>query len=142
MVANKRQNKQIGDLGETIACNHLENKGYSIIARNYKKPWVEIDIIAEKNRCVHFVEVKTVSYETKGDLEAAISRGTRRPEENVHHSKIQRLNRAIETWIQENRYTGNWEIDVIAVRIVPVLVNMPDAALPNLLKSYIPYLTH
>ncbi|MBP6881278.1 MAG: YraN family protein [Candidatus Pacebacteria bacterium] len=119
----KQSNKQgkrnkIGAYGEEIAENYLKKQGFEIIETNYLKKWGEIDIVARGTRGIRFVEVKTVSYETKNELQCAISRGTWRPEENVHHAKVQRLNRAIESWIMENNYEGEWEIDVIAVRIV------------------------
>ena len=114
---------KIGAFGEQIAVNYLKNKGFSILDTNYLKKWGEIDIVThetnESGKIVRFIEVKAVSYETKHDLEFAISRGTWRPEENVHYSKISRLNRAIESWIAENNYEGEWEIDVVAVRMVP-----------------------
>ena len=125
MKQSDKQGKrnQIGAWGEEIAANYLKKRGFSIVTQNYLKKWGEIDIVAretgKKGSIVRFVEVKTVSYETKADLERAISRGTWRPEENVHFAKIQRLNRAIESWIMENNYAGEWEIDVIAVRVVP-----------------------
>jgi putative endonuclease len=112
-------NKQVGDLGEDIAENYLKNKGFLIIARNYLKKWGEIDIVTRENDIIHFVEVKTVSYETKHDLNLAVSRGTWRPEENVHPWKIKKLNRTIESWLIENSFDGDWQIDVVAVRIVP-----------------------
>lgn len=40
-------NIKIGNLGENIACNFLEKKGFKIIERNYRKKWGEIDIIAQ-----------------------------------------------------------------------------------------------
>lgn len=119
----KGEKNKIGAYGEEIAENYLKNKGFEIISLNYLKKWGEIDIVAREtiksSHIIHFVEVKTVSYGTKNDLKQAISRGTWRPEENVHFSKIKKLNRAIESWITENGYEGYWEIDVIAVRIVP-----------------------
>jgi len=39
-------------------------QGFSVIGRNYNKPWGEIDIIAQKSDLLCFVEVKTVSRET------------------------------------------------------------------------------
>jgi len=121
--ANKKGIKnEIGALGEQIAVNYLKKKGFSIVEVNYLKKWGEIDVVARgttvKGPIIRFIEVKTVSYETKRELEQAISRGTWRPEENIHFKKIQRLNRAIESWITDNRYEGDWEIDVIAVRMV------------------------
>lgn len=108
----------IGSYGEEIAANYLKKLHFTILDKNYLKKWGEIDIVVRGTNKIRFVEVKAVSYETKSELNQAISRGTWRPEENVHYSKIQRLNRAIESWIVENDYNGEWVIDVIAVRIV------------------------
>ena len=113
------ERNKTGALGEEIAAKYLKKQGFEFLEKNYLKKWGEIDLVARGTEGIRFVEVKTVSYETKQALEAAISRGTWRPEENVHKSKIQRLSRAIESWIMENNYDGDWEIDVIAVRIVP-----------------------
>lgn len=108
-----------GQNGELIAAIYLEKQGFSIIDRNYRKKWGEIDLIVKKSQKIHFVEVKTVSYETKHDLQAAVSYGTWRPEENVHPFKLKKLARAIDSWLIENKYAGDWQIDVIAIRIVP-----------------------
>lgn len=54
-----RTTKQIGDLGEDIAARYLMRKGYRIRERNYRAMHGEIDIIAEKDGMVIFVEVKT-----------------------------------------------------------------------------------
>lgn len=112
------QKNKIGAYGEEIAVKYLIRNGFLILERNYLKKWGEIDIVARGTDSIRFIEVKTVSYETKRDLERSISRGTWRPEENVHRLKILRLNRAIESWLLEYNYNGKWEIDVIAVRIV------------------------
>jgi putative endonuclease len=125
MKQSEKQGKRniVGGQGEKIAENYLKKKGFTILATNYLKKWGEIDLIAREmlnnKSLVHFVEVKTVSYETKADLQRAVSYGTWRPEENVHYAKIQRLNRAVESWIMESNYEGQWQIDVAAVRIVP-----------------------
>jgi Holliday junction resolvase-like predicted endonuclease len=118
-ISKKQQNKVIGDWGETIVANYLQNKGFIIVGRNYRQKWGEIDVIAQYANKTHFVEVKTVSYETRIDLERAVSYGTWRPEENVHPLKLQRLARTIETWLAEFNWEGDWQIDVAAVRIVP-----------------------
>lgn len=52
-------NKTIGNLGEEFASNILTNNGYQIIDRNFRTRFGEIDIIAKKNDCLHFIEVKT-----------------------------------------------------------------------------------
>lgn len=119
----KGDKNKVGSYGEEIACNYLRKKGFSIVETNYLKKWGEIDIVSRetfKNKTIiHFVEVKTVSYETKQHLLNAVSYGTWRPEENVHPNKIKKLYRAIESWLLEKNEDSDWQIDVIAVRIVP-----------------------
>lgn len=114
---------EVGAYGEEIAAKYLKKLGHTILDTNYLKKWGEIDIVSREtsnnNVIMHFVEVKTVSYETKYDLEKAVSYGTWRPEENVHPLKIQKMNRAIESWLMEHQSDDDWQIDVIAVRIVP-----------------------
>ncbi len=119
LLANKAKNKETGRIGEDIAEKYLKNKGFIILNRNYLKKWGEIDIVTRKTDKICFVEVKTVSYETKVDLDQAVTRRTWRPEENVHAYKLKKLNRAIESWLMENNCNLDWQIDVVAVRIVP-----------------------
>ena len=57
---NSTYKKQLGNQGEDIAATFLTNKGYSIIKRNFKLGKSgEIDIIAQSNNIIIFVEVKT-----------------------------------------------------------------------------------
>ena len=116
---DKTKNKQVGDWGEQIAANYLKHKGFIVIERNYWRKWGEIDIVIQKNARIHFVEVKTVSHETKQDLVHAVTHGSWRPEEQVHQFKLKQIYKALETWIADNDYRGDWQIDVVAVRIVP-----------------------
>ncbi len=114
------KHNEIGKIGEDIASDWLVRKGFSIIERNYLKKWGEIDIVAhETDGKVHFVEVKTVSYETKAKLDRAVSRKTWRPEENVHKDKQMRLSRAIQTWLIDHPDCIDWQIDILTVRVVP-----------------------
>ena len=53
------QKQQTGNFGESVACEHLENKGFRIIERNRHISKNEIDIIAEDAKYIIFVEVKT-----------------------------------------------------------------------------------
>lgn len=50
--------KQKGALGEEKTVAYLENKGYKILARNFRSKRGEIDIIATTNQDIIFVEVK------------------------------------------------------------------------------------
>lgn len=113
------RHNEIGKIGEDIATKWLLENEYEVVERNYSKKFGEIDIVArETEGIIHFIEVKSVSYETKADLEYAVSHETWRPEENVHKNKIERLKRTIETWIIERNFDGYWVIDIIAIRLV------------------------
>ena len=119
----KGDKNKVGAYGEDIASKYLEKLGHKVIDRNYLKKWGEIDVVSretsQNKHIIHFVEVKTVSYETKEMLQRAVSYGTWRPEENVHPKKIERMYRTIESWIMEKGLDSEWQIDVISVRIVP-----------------------
>src|SRR5881396_2784363 len=49
----------LGERGENLAARELRNKGYRIIARNFKCVMGEIDIVARDGKTLVFVEVKT-----------------------------------------------------------------------------------
>lgn len=51
--------KEIGDIGESAAVKILKRNGYKIVARNKRFSHNEIDIIAEDESYIAFVEVKT-----------------------------------------------------------------------------------
>ena len=97
--------KQVGRGGEEIAAQFLERKGYKIIERNYRKKWGEIDVIAEKDNVVHFVEVKAVSRESKDY----------RPEELIHESKLRKVARTAALYMEQHRDGREFQIDGIAV---------------------------
>ena len=131
MEQKKKNTKKVGDLGESIAVKYLKNKGFSIIERNYRKKYGEIDIVArgtfssaenlvshETREVMHFVEVKSVSYETKEMLEISVSHETYRPEELVDGFKLNQIRKTAETWISENQWNGEVQIDVVAVHMV------------------------
>lgn len=52
-------NKVLGNKGEQAAATYLTQHGYRICARNFRVPVGEIDIIAERDDVLAFVEVKT-----------------------------------------------------------------------------------
>lgn len=79
-------NKNIGKIGEDIACQFLIRRGYTILERNYMERIGEIDIIAKKNREIVFVEVKSRKSMKNGDGIDSITRQKIRHIENV--SKI------------------------------------------------------
>ena len=65
--------KELGRKGEQLAENHLLNKGWKILERNYKCSYAEIDLIAMDAEVLVFVEVKTRSSDFFGPPEAFVS---------------------------------------------------------------------
>ncbi len=109
------KHNEIGQIGEDIASKYIENNSFSIVCKNYRKKWGEIDIVAEKDNVFHFIEVKTVSRNSYGNkFEQEIN--NYRPEDNIHFSKIKRLKRAIETYLLEKfKKEPIWQFDIICV---------------------------
>lgn len=106
------QNIFTGKLGENLACNYLKSKGYKIILRNFKKPFGEIDIIAQrKDGLIAFVEVKTLK-ENKNGLQ---------PEDEITSAKIKKIKRTAQHFVLKNSNLINeklgWQIDLIAIII-------------------------
>lgn len=101
--------REKGQIGEDIACKWLENKGFLIVERNYSRKWGEIDIVAKKDKILHFIEVKSL---------IGINIG-HRPEENVHNFKQKRLKRAIQTFLVERGYGLNapFQFHVISIEM-------------------------
>jgi putative endonuclease len=106
--------KDIGNKGESIACEYLVKQGFLIIERNYNRKWGEIDIIAAKDKIIHFIEVKSI-----------ILKGLKsyRPEENVHLLKQRRLKRTIQTYMSENKYHYDAEFKFHVVIVYMNTVN-------------------
>jgi len=107
--------KEIGRIGEGIAGQFLERKGFKIIARNYRKPWGEIDIIAEKGGIVRFVEVKAVSRERLPDVSREMEY---RPEEMVDSRKLRKLARTAALYMEVHKDKREFQIDVVGVILV------------------------
>lgn len=97
----------IGLRGEEIACGYLLRHGYKILERNYTRKWGEIDIIAQKEGIICFIEVKSVTCENSIN-------DAHRPEDMVHPWKQRKLMRTIETYIL-GHIVHKWRFDVICV---------------------------
>jgi len=77
MLLSSNQNKSKGFLGEQQVVNWLQKAGYTILAQNYTCKFGEIDIIAQKQNVISFIEVKT-RFITYFDLSELITLGKQR----------------------------------------------------------------
>ena len=111
---------EIGQLGESLALQLLERKGYEILETNWRFSRAEIDIVAMDGDILVFVEVKTRSYDYFGKPDAFIT---------DHKRKL--LLDAAAMYMQEIQH--DWEIrfDVISVLLEenrePFLQHFEDA---------------
>ena len=69
--------KVLGRRAEDQTAKYLKQHGYKIIARNYKTPYGEADIIAFKDGYYHFVEVKARESDVYGLPAEAVDRRKR-----------------------------------------------------------------
>lgn len=69
--------RELGRLGESLAARHLQSLGFRILARNERIGHAEIDIVAQDEAGVAFVEVKTRSSLEFGEPYQAVDRDKR-----------------------------------------------------------------
>lgn len=101
--------KRLGHAGERFAAGWLEARGYLVVARNWRCPYGELDLVAERDGELIFVEVKT----RRGVALDA-------PEEAVTPAKRRRLVLAAQSYLAEQGAEQRpWRIDVVAVSLAP-----------------------
>lgn len=106
------KSSELGRIGENLACEYLVNNGYKVLARNYRRKWGEIDIIAKyKDGTLVFFEVKTM-LDKPGGL---------KPEDQATFSKLAKVRRACEEFAGSHPELINlkkgWGIDLLALTI-------------------------
>ena len=109
MDISTKSRKDIGNLGENIAAEYLKRHGFSILDRNIARKTGELDIIAEKEDTLYFVEVKTMVVDT---FHEEGHRGDEYdPSLNLHGMKIRKVARTGEWYVLEKGWEGEWQID-------------------------------
>ncbi len=99
---------EIGALGEQLAVQHLESLGLTVLDRNWRCRYGELDVIAldPAGRTVVFVEVKARTSDRFGGVAYAVT-----------PDKVRRLRRLAGLWLAA--HTGSWSavrLDVVGVR--------------------------
>lgn len=99
--------KELGNIGEYLAVRYLENNGYEVIARNYRRRGGEIDIVALRGEVLHFIEVKTRSSDRYGTAR-----------ESVRSEQLEALVRTSAKYLAE-KDTGalGFSFDLIAIDV-------------------------
>jgi putative endonuclease len=102
-----------GSLGEELGCRYLREKGYKILATNYcntvGRRLGEIDIVAEKNKELIFVEVKT-RLGREGEKTSIV------PEASITRDKLHKLERIVAHYLREkNRQSTPYHFDALAI---------------------------
>lgn len=97
--------KQLGAYGEVLSRKHLINKGYLLLKNNFKNRFGEIDIIAQQNNVMVFIEVKTRNNIIYG-----------LPREAVNYGKQLKIKKVAQQYIQQQKIRDmNFRFDVIEV---------------------------
>jgi putative endonuclease len=98
---------RLGKWGEGVAVRFLQEKGYVLLATNYRCHWGEVDIVAQEGEELVFVEVRT---------RRGVEFGT--PEESVTAAKARKLIATAQEFLQEHdQVNAGWRIDLIAIRL-------------------------
>ena len=97
------QHNELGKKGEKAAANFLQNEGYKVVIQNWTMHRHEIDIIAEDDEFIVFVEVKTRTSRQWGN-----------PEDFIGRAKIKRIVEAADLYLQLNDIDKPARFDIIA----------------------------
>lgn len=111
---------ELGESGENLACEKLSSSGYEVIARRYRTPAGEIDIIARDDETLVFVEVRRKSGAHYGAAAESVTRDKQR--------RVIRM--AVDYLARENLY------DKCPVRFDVVAIDdLPEGPAITLVKS-------
>ena len=103
--------QELGKLGEDIACLYLGQRGYEVLARNWRCFGGEADVVAALDGTVVLAEVKT--RRGAGDPAGAVY-----PEEAVDERKRVRYRRIAQCYLAEHPEVRSIRFDVIAILVV------------------------
>ncbi len=98
--------QHIGEIGETLACKYLRQRGYQILKRRFRCREGEVDIVARdrKHQILVFFEVKTRTQNAFGQ-----------PQEAVDFFKQRKLIRVAQRYLRQYSREQEFRIDVISI---------------------------
>jgi putative endonuclease len=95
---------ELGKIGEQLAVDYLSRNGFTILERNFIFDKAELDIIAQKEKKVIVVEVKTRNSAFFGD-----------PQDFVTRTKIQLMVKAANEYVLTNNIDLEVRFDIISI---------------------------
>jgi putative endonuclease len=98
----------LGTDGEALAAKWLLEKGFTVLHRNWRHSYYEVDIIASRENVLHFIEVKTRRNKKFGE-----------PEESVDNKKIINLMKAGDEFQYQFPQWKRVQYDVLSITIQP-----------------------
>ena len=101
------RHNQTGNTGESMAAVYLLEKGYHILHQNWRHSHWEVDIIAEKENILHFIEVKTKRTRLFGF-----------PEDSVDKKKIKNLINAAEEYLYQQPQWKRIQFDILSITML------------------------
>ncbi len=90
--------RTLGLLGEQLAADHLERRGFGILQRNYRTRWGEIDIVAFDGRTLVFCEVKSRRHASERVPPGPAGTG---PFASLHARKRAQVRKMAASWMSE-----------------------------------------
>lgn len=116
-------NQEKGKKGEDLAQAFLEKKGYTLVAKNWRKAPYELDLVMEDGKTLVIVEVKLRSSSFFGN-----------PETFVTKTKQRHLAKGAQLLIREHPPLGEVRFDVVAITLVG-----NDSKIFHLEDAFYPY---
>ena len=109
------EHNEIGKIGENITKQFLMKQGFLILEQNYRIKQGELDIIAEKDKVFHFVEVKSVKVRDCNHIDALVVA----PEDNLTFQKWSKVLIALESYLRHRNipHETRHQIDLACVYI-------------------------
>ena len=104
LLDNGPEHLQTGVWGEELAVAYLREKGYIIMERDWHSKHRDIDIIAQNDEYIVFVEVKTRHNRDYGD-----------PVDSIDYQKQKNLKLAINNYLNYRKIGKPWRFDVITI---------------------------
>ena len=94
--------REVGNRAEQQACEWLVKQGCQILDRNVYSRFGEIDIIAQKDGILHFIEVKSGT--------------TFEPIYNITPAKLSKLLRSIQAYLKKHKLDMPYQLDALIVK--------------------------